>query len=286
MPFLSKRQARWAFSTGQPWAMEWAEETPSIDELPERRRARKAYMRKRKATKADAPAPPEDRIVGSRRNPPGSASGAGAGREIEITESVETGLRNKMEQHNEAHDEPGKRATMGMLRAVWRRGAGAFSVSHRPGMTRQQWAMARVNSFLYLLRRGRPENAAYISDNDLLPEDHPRSTRQGATKNDSYVPPQAVRDAARRALEVREEAAPSNRGMTAVGLARARDLSNGRPVSLETLRRMKAYFDRHEVDKQGATWEQRGKGWQAWNGWGGDPGRTWANSILRRSEDA
>jgi hypothetical protein len=37
--------------------------------------------------------------------------------------------------------------------------------------------MARVNAFLFLLRAGRPENAAYVSDNDLLPEDHPLSTR-------------------------------------------------------------------------------------------------------------
>jgi hypothetical protein len=256
--------------------------------INERRRLEQAGLleqvdgRWQAATKADAPAPPEDRIRGSAVNKPGSAAGAGSGRDIEITEAVETALRNKMEAHNEAHDEPGKRATMGMLRSVWRRGAGAFSVSHRPGMTRQQWAMARVNSFLTLLRRGRPENARYVTDNDLLPEDHPKSTRRDGQKAaESYVPPASVRAAARRALEVREEAAPSNRGMTPVGLARARDLSNGRPVSVETLRRMKAYFDRHEIDKQGSTWGERGKGWQAWYGWGGDAGRSWANGILR-----
>jgi hypothetical protein len=37
--------------------------------------------------------------------------------------------------------------------------------------------MARVNAFLVLLRRGTPENAAYNSDNDLLPKGHPRSSR-------------------------------------------------------------------------------------------------------------
>jgi len=45
---------------------------------------------------------------------------------------------------------------------------------------------------------------------------------------------------------------------------------------------MKAYFDRHEVDKQGSTWSEQGKGWQAWQGWGGDEGRTWANAIVER----
>ena len=98
----------------------------------------------------------------------------------------------------------------------------------------------------------------------------------------SYVPNDAMTANAKRALAVREKASPSNRGMTAVGLARARDIVNKRPLSEETVRRMKAYFDRHEIDKQGATWSQQGKGWQAWNGWGGDAGQTWANAIVER----
>ena len=39
---------------------------------------------------------------------------------------------------------------------------------------------------------------------------------------------------------------------------------------------MVAYFERHESDKQGETWDDQGKGWQAWNGWGGDEGFAWA----------
>jgi HK97 family phage prohead protease len=97
-----------------------------------------------------------------------------------LTEAIEEGLKNKADEHNEKLDgaDPSwKRATVGMLRTVFRRGAGAYSTSHRPGMTRNQWAYARVNSFLYLLRNGRPENPKYITDNDLLPKDHPRSSR-------------------------------------------------------------------------------------------------------------
>jgi hypothetical protein len=70
--------------------------------------------------------------------------------------------------------------------------------------------------------------------------------------------------------------------MTAVGLARARDLQNRKPLSEDTVRRMKAYFDRHEIDKKGEGWSQQGKGWQAWMGWGGDAGQTWANAIVER----
>jgi hypothetical protein len=41
--------------------------------------------------------------------------------------------------------------------------------------------MARVNAYLYLLKNGKPENAKYITDYDLLPADHPKSTRKNAT---------------------------------------------------------------------------------------------------------
>jgi hypothetical protein len=99
---------------------------------------------------------------------------------------------------------------------------------------------------------------------------------------DSYIPTNAMADNARRALEVRATKPPSQRGMTAVGLARARDLQNKKALSEDTVRRMKAYFDRHAVDKQGETWDEQGKGWQAWMGWGGDAGQTWATAIVER----
>jgi len=89
-------------------------------------------------------------------------------------------------------------------------------------------------------------------------------------------PPQGVADNARRALEVRARKPESQRGMTAVGIARARDLANRVSLSEDTIRRMVAYFERHEVDKQGSTWDDQGKGWQAWYGWGGDDGFAWA----------
>jgi hypothetical protein len=100
---------------------------------------------------------------------------------------------------------------------------------------------------------------------------------------DTFTAPQAVADNAQRALEVRESKPESQRGMTSVGLARANQLANREPVSLETVRRMVAYFDRHEVDKEGTTWDEQGKGWQAWYGWGGDEGRAWARRILEEN---
>lgn len=97
-----------------------------------------------------------------------------------------------------------------------------------------------------------------------------------------FTPPQGARDAAKRALDVREGKPASQKGMTPVGIARARDLMNGVKLSPDTIRRMKAFFDRHEVDKKGATWDEQGKGWQAWNGWGGDAGYAWARKVVRQ----
>lgn len=122
-------------------------------------------------------APKKDRISGSKKNAKGSASG---GKKIVFSARTEATLREKVKKHNEKAPE-GRKATLGMLKAVYRRGAGAFSGSHRPGMTRDGWAYARVNAFLRLLKSGRPANANYKQDNDLLPAKHPRSSKGDAS---------------------------------------------------------------------------------------------------------
>lgn len=101
-----------------------------------------------------------------------------------------------------------------------------------------------------------------------------------------FTPPKGVREEARRGLEWRRE---FNRGGTAVGVARARDLSNGKSISPETAKRMKAYFDRHEVDKKGEGFSPGEKGFPsagriAWALWGGDAGQAWANKLVRQIE--
>lgn len=99
-----------------------------------------------------------------------------------------------------------------------------------------------------------------------------------------FKPPQGVREAAAQGLEWRRE---YGRGGTAIGIARARDLAGGRNISPETARRMKAYFDRHEVDKEGQGWSPGEPGYPssgriAWYLWGSDAGRSWANKLVRQ----
>lgn len=132
---------------------------------------------KKKRTISQTPAPKKDRIKGSDKNTKGSASG---GKKITFTPAIEASLRKKAQEHNEKAPK-GRKTSVSTLKAVYRRGAGAYSVSHRPGMTRNQWAMGRVNAFLRLLKSGKPKNAAYKADNDLLPAAHPRSTKKNAS---------------------------------------------------------------------------------------------------------
>ena len=107
---------------------------------------------------------------------------------------------------------------------------------------------------------------------------------------EGYKPPQDVADAASRGLKLRSEQTDSNKCCTSVGIARARDLSNRKNLSLDTVKRMKAYFDRHQPDKkaEGFNPGEKGypsKGLQAWLMWGGDPGQRWANSIVERTSE-
>jgi hypothetical protein len=102
------------------------------------------------------------------------------------------------------------------------------------------------------------------------------------------TPPKAVRSAARRALDWIGEGKAGG-GFTSVGRARASQLASGESVSLETLKRMKSFFSRHEVDKNALGFSQGEKGYPspgrvAWDAWGGDAGFAWAESMVARAE--
>ena len=119
------------------------------------------------------PAPKKDQKKGSKRNKPDSAKDDKG--KVTFSKNTTERLKQKVAEHNKKGK--GSKATLGMLKAVYRRGAGAYSTSHAPKMSRDGWAMARVNAFLTLLRTGRPSNSGYKQDNDLLPKGHPRSSK-------------------------------------------------------------------------------------------------------------
>jgi hypothetical protein len=103
---------------------------------------------------------------------------------------------------------------------------------------------------------------------------------------DSFEPTNEMKAAAELGLKWRAE---YNRGGTEVGVARARDISNGRNLSVDTIQRMNSYFSRHAVDKEASGWNQGEEGYPsagriAWELWGGDAGRDWAARMAERIE--
>ena len=85
-------------------------------------------------------------------------------------------IANKVKEHNDKHgDKKGKRVTQRMLEAVFRRGVGAYRTNpesvRRNVMGPDQWAIARVNAFLFAVRTGKFRSGRF--DRDLLPSGHP-----------------------------------------------------------------------------------------------------------------
>jgi len=124
----------------------------------------KSQSAKRSGPKSGAqtPSKPSERKKGSSKNEKGSAGKDG--KKIAFSEKVVTALKNKVKEHNEKYS---KKATLSQLKKIYRRGAGAFSSSHRPNKTRGQWAMARVNMFLKMLRGGKVKESYRAADQDV-----------------------------------------------------------------------------------------------------------------------
>ena len=106
-------------------------------------------------------------------------------------------------------------------------------------------------------------------------------------KQEGHQPTAEMATVAERALEWRQE---YNRGGTEVGVARARDIANRANLSAETVARMRSFFSRHGVNRSEHYDAKEPDGgptaWRiAWDLWGGDPGRTWADRIGRQEDE-
>ena len=118
-----------------------------------------------------------------------------------------------------------------------------------------------------------------------MDHDHRSSAPTRAIDPDGYLPTAEMREEAERGLEWRRE---FGRGGTEVGIARARDISNGRRLPYETVVRMSSYFARHEVDKEAEGFSVGEDGYPsagriAWALWGGDPAKAWASRIINEA---
>lgn len=89
---------------------------------------------------------------------------------------------------------------------------------------------------------------------------------------------------ARRGLELREK---YERGGTAVGVARASDLSNKRDIPEKTLNRIISFLERHEKNYRPGKKESDGgptRGTIAYLLWGGKPALDWAKKERDKIE--
>jgi hypothetical protein len=121
---------------------------------------------------------------------------------------------------------------------------------------------------------------------DYLKREHPevyrRFLRDERAMGFELRAPVEVAAVAKRGLENRRK---YGRGGTLVGARRASQLANRDVVSIDTIKRMVAYFERHEVDLEAPAArpghpQYPSAGRIAWDLWGGAPGRAWARRQL------
>jgi hypothetical protein len=101
--------------------------------------------------------------------------------------------------------------------------------------------------------------------------------------SNGHVPPKGVQQVGARAVRWIEEGR-AGRNFTDVGRRRAHQLAEGRSLTDAEVRKMRAYFARHVVDKDAAGFTRGSDGFPspgrvAWDAWGGDAGRRWVGRI-------
>ena len=278
-----------------------------------------------KAPKSDTPNP----------NPKGegTAKGSASGKKgAKVSAEQEKTLQQKVDDFNEKESNTKNgRASLGALKSVFQRGLGAFNVSHSPKVkSAEQWAYARVNAFLYLLKNGRPENPKYDTDYDLLPNKHPKSenmsidieiecdecgwewsyadggdepfickcgydnTPTEIDEDGNYIIsqfasfddyPELIRQNAQKVLDYIDRTGNPNNCMTQVGKVRAQQLAQGKPISIETVKRMKAYITRHQKDLQASKSYDDGCGLLSMDAWGGIEALPWVERTINQYEE-
>jgi ribosomal protein S18 acetylase RimI-like enzyme len=128
----------------------------------------------KKRTISQTPAPKKDRIYGSKINKPKSSESKSKASSIILSPSVIKSIRTIINKHNEEY--PNKKVPLSSAKAVVRRGMGAYSSTHRPTISggkpnsRVAWGLARLNAFIYKIKKGKSKSGKYKQDDDLINE--------------------------------------------------------------------------------------------------------------------
>jgi hypothetical protein len=97
--------------------------------------------------------------------------------------------------------------------------------------------------------------------------------------------PELIRKNAQSVLDYIERTGNPNNCMTQVGKVRAQQLAQGKPISIETVKRMKAYITRHKVDLDSSKSYDDGCGKLAMDAWGGVEALSWVESTIKKYEE-
>jgi len=97
--------------------------------------------------------------------------------------------------------------------------------------------------------------------------------------------PELIRKNAQAAIDYIEKSGNPKGCMTQVGKVRAQQLAQGKPISIETVKRMKAYITRHKVDLESSKSYEDGCGKLAMDAWGGVEALSWVESTIKKYEE-
>jgi HK97 family phage portal protein len=212
-------------------------------------------------------------------------------KKAEVSATVEKALKKKADDHNAKVDAASKKTSLGTLKTVFKRGVGAYRTnpsSVRPSVSsEEQWAYARVNSFLYVLRNGKFRSGKH--DTDLLPTGHPMSSKKQDKKSEGFTDyPQSATNNAKRMLSWKEKYGDEVKGGTEIGWRRASQLASRSAISRDVVSRM-AQFNRHRsnstIDPKFKDTPWKDRGYVAWNLWGGTSGVDWAISKMKKLQN-
>lgn len=215
--------------------------------------------------------------------------------EKQVSAKIEKALKKKVEDHNASVTAASKKTNLRTLKAVFKRGVGAYNTnpqSVRPSVrSADQWALARVNSFLYALKNGKFRSGKH--DTDLFPSGHPLSSKKQQKKQEGYddYPQTATNNAKRVKNWIDKYGRNEVRGMTEVGLARMNQLIARESLSLSTLKRTFSFLSRtkgggyNKINPKFSDTPWKDKGYVAFLGWGGEAMLKYAERKLNQLDN-
>jgi len=123
-------------------------------------------------------------------NPDGAAKSIESAAQLDFSDPIEQELRDRAETIQEVNNDPDKpdkfeddvyrseERAFQALKASFSRGTGAAQ-SSRGVDSPVRWGFARTGDFGKTVKSGEPDDAEFVSDNDLLPDGHPLASRDG-----------------------------------------------------------------------------------------------------------